>query len=142
MPTYICTARPGLISDQQKRDIVAMLMTNHTHFTGAPGYFVQVIFNETNGMTRFVAGKPADDHIWVRGDFRTGRTEKQRSDLCLSFMRDMSKITGVHESKIWVYINNMEPTDMIEYGQLLPLPGKEGEWFEGLDPQVQAELKG
>jgi hypothetical protein len=48
----------------------------------------------------------------------------------LAIMRDVAKIAGVDESKIWVYLCNLEPTDMVEYGHVLPLPGEEQAWFD------------
>jgi len=33
------------------------------------------------------------------------------------------------------------PTDMIEYGHLLPMPGKEKAWFESLPETLQAYLE-
>jgi hypothetical protein len=33
------------------------------------------------------------------------------------------------------------PTDMIEYGHVLPMPGKEKAWFESLPETLQAYLE-
>jgi hypothetical protein len=33
------------------------------------------------------------------------------------------------------------PTDMIEYGHVLPMPGKEKAWFESLPGTLQAYLE-
>lgn len=42
--------------------------------------------------------------------------------------------------EVWVYVCNLEPTDMIEYGEVLPEPGKEQEWFDKLSPKVKSRL--
>ena len=52
----------------------------------------------------------------------------------------MSKIAEVPTSDVWVYLNNLEAYDMAEFGQILPEPGKEQEWFEALSPELQKEL--
>jgi hypothetical protein len=59
----------------------------------------------------------------------------------LSIMRDVSAIAKVPEESIWVYLCNLEPTDMVEYGHVLPPPGKEQEWFESLPAPLQTYLK-
>jgi hypothetical protein len=38
----------------------------------------------------------------------------------LHIMRDVSQIAGVNEDSIWVYLCNLEPTDMVEYGLSCP----------------------
>ena len=58
----------------------------------------------------------------------------------LAIMRDVARIAGVEEASIWVYLCNLEPTDMVEYGHVLPLPGREKEWFEGLPKALQDYL--
>jgi hypothetical protein len=60
----------------------------------------------------------------------------------LSIMKDVSAIAKVREESIWVYLCNLDPTDMVEYGHVLPPPGKEQEWFESLPASLQSYLKG
>jgi hypothetical protein len=40
-------------------------------------------------------------------------------------MKDISAIASVKEDRIRVYLCNLVPTDMIEYGHVLPQSGKE-----------------
>ncbi|WP_158810927.1 tautomerase family protein [Beijerinckia sp. L45] len=142
MPTYVCTARSGSSSDQQKEAIAKAISHAHSEATGAPSYFVQVVFDEKGAADRFLGGQPADRHIWIRGDIRAGRTAEQRGRLMLQIMRDVSAIAGVPETGIWVYLCNLVPTDMVEYGHVLPAPGEEEAWFETLPQALQAFLIG
>jgi len=60
----------------------------------------------------------------------------------LHIMRDVSQIAGVNEDSIWVYLCNLEPTDMVEYGHVLPAPGDEQAWFEKLPQSLKDYLAG
>ena len=57
-----------------------------------------------------------------------------------SIVQAVSEISGVEESAIWVYLCNLAPDDMVEYGHVLPLPGAEQAWFEALPPDLQHDL--
>jgi hypothetical protein len=57
-----------------------------------------------------------------------------------AIMKDVAQITGVKEDSIWVYLCNLDPTDMIEYGHVLPEPGQEKEWFEALPESLKVYL--
>jgi hypothetical protein len=52
----------------------------------------------------------------------------------------IAEISGVEASTIWVYLCNLAPDDMVEYGRVLPLPGQEQAWFEGLPAELQQYL--
>jgi hypothetical protein len=41
-------------------------------------------------------------------------------------MQDISLVTSVRQENVWIYLCNLDPTDMIEYGHVLPAPGREG----------------
>ena len=142
MPTYVCTARAGALDDAQRTAIAAAITRNHSAATGAPPFFVQVVHDEKGATQRFLGGETVDKHIWIRGDVRAGRTVDQRTGLMLGIMKDVSAIAGIPENDIWVYLCNLEPTDMVEYGHVLPLPGEEQAWFERLPQSLQDYLVG
>jgi phenylpyruvate tautomerase PptA (4-oxalocrotonate tautomerase family) len=140
MPTYVCSIRPGLLDEKQKAEVAKAITRDHQEATGAPAYFVQVVIDEKATAQRYLGGEPADDQIWIRADIRAGRSVEQRSGLMLAIMRDVARIAGVDEASIWVYVCNLDPTDMVEYGHVLPLPGREQEWFDGLPLALQDYL--
>jgi phenylpyruvate tautomerase PptA (4-oxalocrotonate tautomerase family) len=140
MPTYACSVPPGLLNENQKSDLASAITRNHHEATGAPPYFVQVVIEENATAQRYLGGEPAADQVWIRADIRSGRTVEQRRGLMLAIMRDAARIAGVEESSIWVYLCNLEPTDMVEYGHVLPPPGREKEWFESLPSALQDYL--
>lgn len=142
MPTYVCSVPAGSLSDDQKDRIAVAIAQRHSEATGAPTFFVQVVIEESKTTRRYLGGQVSGSHIWVRGDIRAGRPEAVRSTLMLAIMKDLSAITGVPEDSIWVYLCNLVPTDMVEFGHVLPAPGQELAWFEALPQDLQAYLKG
>ncbi len=141
MPTYVCSVPPKMLSDTQKTQIAEAITRRHSETTGAPSFFVQVQIDESPAKVRFLGGSSADHHIWIRGDIRAGRSEDVRQRLMLNIMKDVSTIARVKEQDIWVYLCNLEPTDMVEFGHVLPPPGEEQAWFESLPVELQQYLK-
>jgi phenylpyruvate tautomerase PptA (4-oxalocrotonate tautomerase family) len=139
MPTYVCSVPPRKLDDSQKSEIADCISSRHSEATGAPPYFVQVVIEESPA-DRYLGGKKSSDHIWVRGDIRAGRSEEVRSKMMLNMMKDINRITGISYDNIWVYVCNLAPTDMVEYGHVLPVPGKEKQWFEQLPESLRSYL--
>ena len=139
MPTYKITTKPKKLSDDQKDRIAEYITRVHSEITGAPRYYAQMIFDE-NEYRRYIGGKQSDSQIWIRADIRSGRTIEQRKTLVQKIVEGVSEIAEVPTSDVWVYLNNLEAYDMAEFGQILPEPGKEQEWFETLSPELQKEL--
>ncbi|WP_026202112.1 tautomerase family protein [Bradyrhizobium sp. WSM2793] len=142
MPTYMCAVPPNLLSDEQKDRIALAIGRRHSEATGAPLYFAQVVIEENTSARRYLGGKLSDGHIWIRGDVRAGRSEEVRRALIVSIAQDVGAIAKIPQDSVWVYLCNLEPSDMVEYGRVLPLPGKEQEWFENLPASLQSYLKG
>jgi phenylpyruvate tautomerase PptA (4-oxalocrotonate tautomerase family) len=139
MPTYVCSVPPGKLNDSQKSEIAGCISNRHSEATGAPQSMVQVVIEETRA-DRYLGFKRTSDHIWVRGDIRAGRTEEARVKMMLNMMEDINRITGIGDDNIWIYLCNLAPTDMVEYGHVLPKPGKEKQWFGQLPQSLQRYL--
>jgi phenylpyruvate tautomerase PptA (4-oxalocrotonate tautomerase family) len=142
MPTYVCSVPASSLTITQKTALAEAIARIHSEATGAPQFFVQVIIDENQSVARFLGGQLTTSHIWIRGDIRAGRTEEQRKKLMLHIVRDVSQIAGVNEDSIWVYLCNLEPTDMVEYGHVLPAPGDEQTWFDKLPQSLKDYLAG
>ena len=140
MPTYVCVVKAGLLNNQQKQRIASAITRLHSETTGAPTWLVQVVIDESEQRQRYLGGQRAEHQIWIRGDIRAGRTSEQRQRLMLGIVQAIAEISGVEASAIWVYLCNLASDDMVEYGQVLPLPGKEQAWFEALPPELQRYL--
>jgi 4-oxalocrotonate tautomerase family enzyme len=137
VPTYVCTVPHGVLTPERKQEIAAHLTRVHHEVTGAPASFVQVLFHEVAAGNRFVGGKPAaDSPAWIRGDIRAGRGAEVRRRLVLEILRGFSALSGLPESDVWVYLAELDPGDMAEFGRPLPPAGEEAAWLATL-PEAQ-----
>ena len=141
MPTYLCFAATGSLSPSQKARIAQAITTAHSEEAKAPAYFAEVIFQEFGPGQYFLGGqaRPAGQ-IWIRGDIRAGRTDSQRGALLLRLAREVSAIAGVAAEDVWVYLNELPPANMVEYGAILPQPGQEEAWFNSLPAATRDRL--
>jgi phenylpyruvate tautomerase PptA (4-oxalocrotonate tautomerase family) len=139
MPTYVCNVPPGKLNDSQKHEIAKCISHRHKEATGAPISMTQVIIEESLANC-YLGWERKSDHIWLRGDIRAGRTVEVRTQMMLKMMEDINGITHIGIDNIWVYLCNLAPTDMVEYGRVLPKPGEEKQWFEHLPQSLQRYL--
>jgi phenylpyruvate tautomerase PptA (4-oxalocrotonate tautomerase family) len=142
MPTYVCTAQDGSLTKDQKAQIAAEITRVHNDVTGAPRFFVQVLFNDLNAGNQFIGGAPpASSQVWIHGDIRAGRSEQDKGRLLLDILRGFSRISGVPEADVWVYLTEVPAKNMAEFGQILPEPGGEEAWMAALPQAEQNRLR-
>jgi len=141
MPTYVCSVPENSVDDRQKAAIAEAISRIHSEETGAPNFFCQIVMEEKKPTDRFLGPSRASSQIWIRGDIRGGRTEAQRTRIMLRMVEEVSRITGVKGQDVWVYLCNLSPTDMVEYGHVLPKPGEETAWFDRLPKSLQDYMK-
>ena len=49
--------------------------------------------------------------------------------------------TKLRSDFVWVYLEDLLPNQMIEYGEVLPKSGQEKKWFNSLTPNLRKRLK-
>ena len=76
-----------------------------------------------------------------RGDIRGGRTVEQRTKLMLRMMEEISRITGVKQEEIWVYVCNWFRLTWWSMATCFPSRGEEKAWFDGLPKPLQDHMK-
>jgi phenylpyruvate tautomerase PptA (4-oxalocrotonate tautomerase family) len=95
MPTYVCTARDGTLTQEQKARIAAEITRVHSDVTGAPRFFVQVLFSDLKVGNQFIGGaQPPSDQVWIRGDIRAGRSEHDKGRLLLGILKWLQSNLG------------------------------------------------
>ena len=142
MPTYACSTAAGRLTPVQKLEIVRSITAIHHEETGAPRYFVQVIFYDVAPGSHFIGGLAAPvTQMWIRGDIRDGRTQEQKKQMLSRILQEVSKATGIAEDEVWVYLSDMPAHNMAEYGRVLPVPGAENAWFETLPAALREWLE-
>ena len=141
MPTYIFTNSNFNLSSKQQKNLAEGITRVHNVVTGANTYFAQVIFNKTKKNNHFMGGKKVKEpSIFLLGQIRAGRT-KETKDKLISDLRDIIiKNSKLDETQVWVYIVDLPPSQMIEYGAVLPESGKEKEWFSQLSKKLKIKL--
>ena len=141
MPTYTVTNSNFYISIKQQKKLAEGITKVHNIVTGANTYFAQVIFNKTKKNNHFMGGKKVKEpSIFLLGQIRAGRP-KETKDKLISDLRDViTKNSKLDKTQVWVYIVDLPPSQMIEYGAVLPESGKEKEWFSKLSKKLKIKL--
>ena len=143
MPTYFCTSTNGRLNSEQKRKIAGEITRIYGEVTGAPSFFAQVIFNEMKPDDWFMGGAPlTHDHIFVYGHIRAGRAAVDKTRM-IKLMAEAVALAAQVESEraIWVYLNELSPRQMIEFGRVLPEPGDEPVWTAALPEKDRAFMQ-
>ena len=143
MPTYFCTSAKGRLTAEQKNKIAGEITRIHAEVTGAPSFFAQLIFNDVQPGDWFMGGAPLrHDQIFVYGHIRAGRAAVDKTRM-IKLMAEAVALAAQAESgrAVWVYLNELPPRQMIEFGHVLPEPGDEPVWTAALPEQDRAFMQ-
>jgi len=142
MPTYTIKYSNFKLSSKQKEIIANEITITHSKFTGANTFFAQVLFQRNEKNSHFMGGKLIKNkEIFLNGQIRAGRSSEIKKKLILGLREVLIKKTKLSKSSIWVYLEEILPKQMIEYGEILPQSGKEADWFKSLNSLLQNKLK-
>ena len=141
MPTYTVTNSNFNLNAKQQKDLAQGITKVHYVVTGANTYFAQVIFNKTKKNNHFMGGKKVKEpSLFLLGQIRAGRPKKTKDRLISDLKNILVKKTKLDETQVWVYIIDLPPSQMIEYGEVLPESGKEEQWFKSLSNKLKNKL--
>ena len=141
MTTYTVTNSNFNLTAKQQKDLAQGITKVHNVITGANTYFAQVIFNKTKKNNHFMGGKKVKEpSLFLLGQIRAGRSKKIKDRLISDLKKILVKKTKLDETQVWVYIVDLPPSQMIEYGAVLPESGKELQWFKGLSNKLKKKL--
>lgn len=133
MPTYTVTALDGCLDGAKRQKIAAAITRIHSETTGAPTYFAQVIFVDVKPDRYFVGGVPLHgQQVFVNGQIRAGRTRDSKDALIAQMLAAVADAAGLATNNIWIYIEELVPRQMVEFGNVLPEPGDEAKWTAAL----------
>jgi phenylpyruvate tautomerase PptA (4-oxalocrotonate tautomerase family) len=137
----MCYAHRGEITAEQKLEIAAGIARIHSRFTGAPVAFTQCIFRSLERDEHFIGVKPAPENgVFVFGHIRSGRSSSAKNHILVGITDLLKRVLTVPESAVWVYLNDLAHTDMVEFGRVLPEPGGEQGWVDELSAEFRDEL--
>ena len=142
MPTYTVKYSNFKLSSKQKKLIANGITKTHSKFTGANTFFAQVIFEKNEKSSHFMGGKLVKNkEIFLNGQIRAGRTLVIKKKLILGLREVLTQNTKLKKDFVWVYLEDLPPQQMIEYGEILPKSGKEKKWFKSLSTSLRKRLK-
>ena len=142
MPTYTIKYSNINLSKKQKHAIANDITNAHSKYTGANTFFAQVMFQKNEKDAHFIGGKLIKTkEIFLNGQIRAGRTSKVKKQLILGLRKILIKNTKLQSNFVWVYLEDLLPDQMIEYGEVLPKSGQEKKWFNSLSPTLKKKLK-
>ena len=142
MPTYTVKYSNFKLSLKRKKLIANGITKTHSKFTGANTFFAQVIFEKNENSSHFMGGKLVKNkEIFLNGQIRAGRTLIIKKKLILGLREVLTQNTKLKKDFVWVYLEDLPPEQMIEYGEILPKSGEEKKWFKSLSVSLRKRLK-
>jgi phenylpyruvate tautomerase PptA (4-oxalocrotonate tautomerase family) len=141
MPTYTVTVANLSLTTEQENSIAGAITESHHVNTDAPGFLAQVLFNAVAAGRHFIGGKISrTSHVFVHGLIRAGRSAEAKSNLIKDIAKHVGQIAGLRPEDVWVYLQDIPAAQMVEFGRVLPEPGAEQAWLQGLSPEKIREL--
>jgi len=142
MPTYTVSTSAGLLTVPQKQAIATAITRVHSEVTGAQAFFAQVMFVETAPGDWFIGGAPMTERqIFVQGQIRGGRTAAMKHALITGLCDALANASRLPTSRVWCYLIELPPSQMIEYGHVLPEPGGEAAWLASLPEEDRVVMR-
>lgn len=132
MPTYQVITSPNCLSAQAKERVARAITRAHSEATGANNYFAQVIFTEKAADDYYLGGQRLKaQHLFVHGTVRA-RSLDDKKALVARLMPAIAEASGLHKRFVWLYVADLAPELMVEFGHVLPQPGAEAAWSASL----------
>jgi phenylpyruvate tautomerase PptA (4-oxalocrotonate tautomerase family) len=101
-----------------------------------------VIFSRIESGKHYIGGKAyRTPHVFVHGLIRGGRSADIKAALVKDIAAKVHAIAGIGPEDIWVYLQDIAATQMVEFGRILPEPGAEESWRSAMSAQKLRDLK-
>ena len=142
MPTYLIKYSNLKLNKKIEKKIAEEVTFTHHKITGANRFFAQVIFEKNNKNSHYIGGKTIKSpELFLNGQIRSGRSKAIKKKLILKLREVIKKNTKLQSENIWIYLEDLNPEQMIEFGEILPQSGQEKSWFNKLPINLKNKLK-
>ena len=78
--------------------------------------------------------------VFVHGLVREGRSIEIKQALMGQMLEEIAQIADISVEDVWIYLQDIPATQMIEFGRFLPAPGDEAEWEKEMSSEKRASL--
>jgi hypothetical protein len=78
--------------------------------------------------------------VYVHGLVREARSIEIKQALMSQMLEKIAQIVDITAEDVWIYLQDIPATQMIEFGRFLPAPGEEAEWGKGMTQGKRASL--
>lgn len=143
MPAYTVTAPSSQLSPAQKQRLAMEITRVHCEVTGAPRFFVQVIFNDVPEGNYFRGGRVLEgtDNVYVHGRIRAGRDSETKERLLVDLMKAVADAAEIDPASLQIYLVEVPARQIVEFGSILPLPGEEEAWWQAMPASLRARIE-
>lgn len=132
MPTYQVITTANLLTAQAKERVARAITRAHSDATGANNYFAQVIFTEKAVEDYYLGGQRLKaQHLFVHGTVRARSLDAKKA-LIAKLVPAIAEAAELEKRFVWLYIADLPPELMVEFGHVLPQPGSEASWSASL----------
>ena len=123
MPLYTVMTQTGVLSAEAKARLAEDLTAFHSDYSGVPGIWVHIVFQDYAPGSGFTAGKIAPAAALTLL-IRTGRTVEYKRGLIKRLWELFQAATRAPDDQIVIGIHEVPASQAMEMGQLMPeVPG-------------------
>jgi phenylpyruvate tautomerase PptA (4-oxalocrotonate tautomerase family) len=127
MALYRCDIPAGSL-DADTREALAGVITNvHAAVIGVPAAFVNVMFTEYE-PTAFYTGGRRNPVSVINATLRAGHDSAVRGELLAKLSASWCSVTGQQPHQLLLSLNEVDASDSMEAGMMLPGFGEEAGW--------------
>lgn len=131
---YTVYSHAGSLTSEQEAAIARDVTRTHSQVTDAQTFFAQVVFQDIPQGDWFLGGALMQgNQIYLCGYVRGGRPAEMKNKLVEN--------GGVARNQVWVYLVELPPSHMVEYGYVLPEPGQESVWLTNMPPADRERIE-
>ena len=132
MPTYQVYTSHNCLTGPAKARVAQAITRAHNEVTGAGNFFAQVMFTEKAAEDYYLGGRVLQaNHLFVHAVIRA-RSLDLKKVLIEKLVTEIANAASLHQRYIWVYLSDLPPDMMVEFGHVLPQPGEEAAWADSL----------